>query len=150
MKKILVCVLAIMPLFFLSCESKNGADDTTVENPKEDVGLEYIVHVGDLIGSFWLAYKISNCVEIQDGSMCCRTSGVYVASVGSVNSLKDVDYVPTSGWATDMAITLGHGYVFKLEGCNTYNRVRFLEYIDKGSAKGYRVRCQEGWDPLLD
>ena len=142
MKKLLICILAAMPLLFTSCENSNE-----VKNSKEDVGEEHIAHVGDYVGyaSPWYGYA-----KIYDGSMECVADYISIASVGKVSSLKAVNYVPTSGWQKNIGITVGHGYVVKIEGRNDYSRIRILERIEKGGAIGYRIRVQDGWDPLKD
>lgn len=144
MKKLLVCILAVMPLLFVSCKKD---DKSNVQEPKNDVGEERIVQVGYTVAhiDYW------DFVEIQDGSMSCIFSDGYVASVGAVNSLKEVDYVPTSGWEKNIAIKLGHGYVVKCENRPyQFSRIRFLERIDKGGVIGYRIRIQDNWNPLYN
>lgn len=150
MKKLLVCILAVMPLLFVSCKKD---DKSNVQEPKNDVGTEWIVYEND-------GTSYAPGMKFQDGYLVCAednryTWDLYVASVGKVNSLKEVNYVPTSGWAKSIKIQIGHGYVLKCQtstsyGANQYTRIRFLEYIDKGSATGYRMRYQDKWDPLRD
>ena len=148
MKKILFIILAALPLLFASCEKKN---DTSVDNPKSDIGVEWIVYENN-------GENYAPCMYFQDGNLVClEESNViwdnWVSSVGKVKNLKDVNYVP-SDWGKSIKIEIGHGYVLKYHESYSYTclytRLRVLEYIDKGEAKGYRIRIQLKWDPLRD
>ena len=148
MKRLLICILAALPLLFASCEKKN---DTSVDNPKSDIGVEWIVYENN-------GENYAPCMIFQDGNLLCSGDNSYtwdawVSDFGQVNSLKEVNSVP-SDWKKSIKIQIGHGYVFKYHQSYitgyVYSRIRVLEHIDKGSVTGYRIRFQDEWDPLRD
>ena len=152
MKKLVVCILAAIPLLFVSCgdnkDIEGPQNNTSVQNPKDDVGTEEIWQVG---GTRMFMKSSDYVVLIQDGSMNCMRPYASIASVGAVNSLNEVNYVPISGWNTNIDIKIGHGYVVKFEySPYDFSRIRFLERIDKGGVVGYRVRAQDYWNPLYN
>ena len=137
-----------MPLLFVSCKKD---DKSNVKDPNNDVGYEWIVYENN-------GENYAPCMYFQDGNLVClEESNViwdnWVSSVGKVKNLKEVNSVP-SDWKKSIKIQIGHGYVLKYHESYSYTclytRLRVLEYIDKGEAKGYRIRIQQKWDPLRD
>ncbi len=144
MKKLLICILVAMPLLFVSCKKD---DKSNVKDPNNDVGIEWIVYENNETTYY------SPGMIFQDGNLLCSGKDSYVSDFGQVNSLKEVNSVP-SDWKKSIKIQIGHGYVFKyrisyIPGY-VYSRLRVLEHIDKGSVTGYRIRFQDEWDPLKD
>ena len=148
MKRLLICILAAMPLLFVSCKKD---DKSNVKDPNNDVGYEWIVYENN-------ETTYHPCMIFQDGNLLCSEDNSYigdawVSDFGQVNSLKEVNSVP-SDWKKSIKIQIGHGYVFKYRKSYisgyVYSRIRVLEHIDKGSVTGYRIRFQDEWDPLID
>lgn len=62
-------------------------------------------------------------------------SYVFIASIGSVKGLGNVDYIPTTGWAREVAVRPGTGYVvaennYPYDGSNmTFTRIYVEDWI---------------------
>ena len=70
-----------------------------------------------------------------------------IVSVGAVDNLSKVETIPERGWATQVAINQGHGYIVKMEGewyhghfCK-YARV----YVKQLIGGGVTIQYQPNW-----
>lgn len=67
--------------------------------------------------------RLDGSIYIDEGD---NFSGASFASLGAVNGLGNVSYIPTTGWASKMAVMPGNGYVAYTNG--TYYRIYVLGY----------------------
>lgn len=73
-----------------------------------------------------------------------RTSqSTYFASLGAVKGLGNVAHIPTTGWATQVAVVLGSGYVAYSQ--DKYYRIYVKDYVisTSGGIIGAEVKYQE-------
>lgn len=141
-------VLAILPLCFIGC--KENA-------PVKEIGEEQIFHEGEQITAYsYLGKTIA--VIFSNGQVSFLSdfdnTDAYLCSFGTVKEIDRIDYVPTDGWQNSVNLNVGDGYIFgwkfQHEPYYKYVRFHYIELIDKGGAKGYRIRYQTDWDPLSD
>ncbi len=67
----------------------------------------------------------------------------YIASIGAVNGLGNVFYIPKNGWARKVAVIPGHGYVMFYMGI--YYRIYVIDYIGStiNSIIGANIKYQQ-------
>ena len=144
-KKILCLVTIMMVAFtnfcFSSCEKDDESDVSdpvgTIELDMRKKGLgETHINMGN-----WSFY-INKSDNFQ------REGSVLFSDVGSVKGLSSINTIPNSGWATEIAVRPGHGYVIKDEYQNNYMRLYVIKYIvgaNSGGVIGAAVKYQNPW-----
>lgn len=100
---------AILSVGFISC-----GDDDAVENPDSGQPISPSTTVSDPEGTISLSMRNSeNGKTYLDDIYISNEnfSGAYFASVGAVKGLGNVSIIPTLGWAGQMSVIAGNGYV---------------------------------------
>lgn len=84
---------------------------------------------------------------IEDGDYYVEDLEYSIVSVGSVESLSKIDEIPEHGWASQVAVNQGYGYIVKMEGewyygyfCR-YARV----YVNQLINGGVNMQYQPNW-----
>ncbi|MDR1562033.1 MAG: DUF5036 family protein [Dysgonamonadaceae bacterium] len=73
------------------------------------------------------------------------------ATIGKMRGLGNVTKIPTSGWATKVAVVPGYGYVGRHSDYNdtTYVRIYVVDYLEgtSGGVIGANVKYQSPFEP---
>lgn len=110
------------------------------------------VTVEDPAGTISLSMRnASSGTTTIDNGICINKSdnfegyytNVYFASVGAVKGLGNVTSIPTSGWANQVAVKPGYGYVAYYN--DTFYRIYVEDYIENtsGSVIGAEIKYQK-------
>lgn len=73
-----------------------------------------------------------------------------ITDVGSVKGLASIKSIPLDGWADEVGVRPGHGYVIGGNNEITYMRLYVVEYIkgaSDGGVIGVAVKYQYPWHP---
>ncbi len=75
--------------------------------------------------------------------------GCTFVDIGSVHGLGDVDYIPKSGWADQVSVMPGHGYVAYDEYAEIYYRIYVIADIEStsGGIIGADIKYQKPFIP---
>lgn len=95
-------------------------------------------------GKTWLGNIYIGADDNFTGSNC------YIASVGPVKGLGNVSSIPTAGWAREVAVTPGNGYVVYDASNDEFYRVYVIDYITStsGGVIGADVKYQKPFKGL--
>lgn len=124
---ILLAMIGIFP--FTSCSDDEAPDpdrgqiidpDADVDDPTGTVSLAMRNQDN---GNTRLGY-----IYIDDGNNFSGSSS-YFASIGKVRGLGNVSDIPTSGWASQVAVNPGYGYVAYNGGDRQFYRIYVEDYI---------------------
>lgn len=125
-----IILLAMIGTFpFTSCSDDEAPDpdrgqiidpDADVDDPTSTVSLAMRNQDN---GNTRLGY-----IYIDDGNNFSGSSS-YFASIGKVRGLGNVSDIPTSGWASQVAVNPGYGYVAYNGGDNQFYRIYVEDYI---------------------
>lgn len=71
-----------------------------------------------------------------------------IASVGKVKGLSSIKKIPTTGWAEQVAIMPGYGYVIRAWH-DDYIRLYVVQYMENtsGGIMGCTIKYQAPWEP---
>lgn len=61
-----------------------------------------------------------------------------VAEIGPVNSIYDITYIPEGGWADELPVKEGYGYVVHNKDLQRYSRVYIVEKTDEHTIAQYQ------------
>lgn len=107
-----------------------GKDDEPLATPDNDGIVDPSTPVKDPAGTVILSMRNDDDATRLDGiyiDSANNFAGAEFASIGEVNGLGNVSYIPMSGWASRVSVTPGHGYVAYKNG--TYYRIYVIGYI---------------------
>ena len=146
MKRIFYLTMALFATFSLSSCGGDEPDPNGGEiiNPTKPVA--------DPEGTITLSMRDYNngCTYILDRIYIKNENfkGANIASVGSVNGLGNVSSVPKTGWAEEVAVIPGNGYVARINSL-VFVRIYVIDFITStsGGIIGADVKYQY---PLLD
>lgn len=84
-------------------------------------------------------------IYIKTENFCASSGYVMFSSVGAVNGLGNVSYIPTNGWTDKIKVTPGEGYVAYDGYRNKYYRIYVVSYIvsTTGGIIGADIKYQE-------
>lgn len=121
--------------FFSSCEKDEFDDGIEMRMRNLDNGNDSL---WILAGETSLSITSSNNFNVWKGQ---------IADVGSVRNLGKVTSIPTSGWANEVAVKPGHGYVVSSDFCDEYARVYVKDWIEgtSGGILGAVIVYQDHW-----
>lgn len=139
---ILLCMLCGAVAMCSSCSS----DDELAPG-----GIDPDKNVPDPIGTITLSMRdynngdtyLDNIFYIKNENF--KGDNSYFASVGSIKGLGNVANIPTTGWASQVAVIPGHGYVaYNKWGDKKFYRIYVTDYITStgGGIIGAEVKYQ--------
>lgn len=129
MNKSLLSLLTFVLTAFLSASFVSCAKDD--DNYDEDGNIKPDVEVSDPEGTiqlYMMSGDIEHATKLDDNFYIGSDNnfyGRYCVSFGKVNGLGNVSYIPTTGWAENVAVIPGNGYVF----CNKYDYSFYRVYV---------------------
>lgn len=107
--------------------------------------------------TYMKASAVGNLIVTVSQNVLVYVSGYYIAnavdlscsivSVGTVDGLSKIESIPERGWATQVAINQGHGYIVRMEGewyyghFSCYARV----YVKQQLGGGVTIQYQPDW-----
>lgn len=107
-----------------------GKDDEPLATPDTGGIVDPNTPVKDPVGTVKLSMRNDDSSSRLDGmyiDSANNFAGAEFASIGEVNGLGNVSYIPMSGWASRVSVTPGHGYVAYKDG--VYYRIYVIDYI---------------------
>ena len=107
-----------------------GKDDGPSATSDNDGIVDPSAPVKDPVGTVMLSMRNDDDATRLDGiyiDSANNFAGAEFASIGEVNGLGNVSYIPKSGWASRVSVAPGHGYVAYKNG--TYYRIYVIGYI---------------------
>lgn len=107
-----------------------GKDDEPLTTPDTGGIVDPNTPVKDPVGTVMLSMRNDDSSSRLDGmyiDSANNFAGAEFASIGEVNGLGNVSYIPMSGWASRVSVTPGHGYVAYKNG--KYYRIYVIDYI---------------------
>lgn len=107
-----------------------GKDDEPLATPDTGGIVDPNIPVKDPVGTVMLSMRNDDSSSRLDGmyiDSANNFAGAEFASIGEVNGLGNVSYIPMSGWASRVSVTPGHGYVAYKDG--VYYRIYVIDYI---------------------
>lgn len=122
--KVFIALLCTVSL--CACEK----DDEPLATPDTGGIVEPNTPVKDPVGTVKLSMRNDDSSSRLDGmyiDSANNFAGAEFASIGEVNGLGNVSYIPMSGWASRVSVTPGHGYVAYKNG--KYYRIYVIDYI---------------------
>lgn len=130
------------------CSSCGDDDD---DNLPVNEGVAPDKEVPDPIGTITLSMRDDNNGRTYLGNIYIKNENftgvypytVYFASLGEVKGLGNVAHIPTTGWASEMAVIPGNGYVAYNQG--RYYRIYVKDYVisTSGGIIGAEIKYQE-------
>ena len=114
-----------------------SSDDNEPEQPEITDPTE---EVDDPAGTITLSMRNENNGSTRLGRFYIdegdNFANGYFASIGSVNGLGNISYIPKTGWASKISVTPGCGYVAYNEYDDTYYRIYVTGYIIGSTSYG--------------
>lgn len=126
-----------MNFSFTSCEKEEEPDPSgTIELDmrKSGEGGTYLYFGGDALS-----------INKSDNFKAWK-----IADVGSVKGLSSIKSIPQDGWAQQVGVRPGHGYVIQSQYEGKYMRlyvVKYLKGASSGGVIGAAVKYQYPWNP---
>ena len=149
------CLLATSMFFVAGCEDKNDPDkpSNSVPDPEGTIQVTVRSTYPGYMGNSVCPNDCYGCFFItSSNNFSCALYGNWkFASVGKVNGLGNVTKIPASGWANQVAIVPGHGYVgaSSYEGRTDYVRIYVIDWIisTSGGIIGAEIKYQSPFIP---
>lgn len=118
-----------------SCEKDEINEGIEMKMRNRDNGNDYL-HL--LCGETSLHITSSNNFSVWYGE---------ITDIGKVRNLEKIKNTPTSGWAKEVAVEPGHGYVIRSTYCERFARLYVEEYIEgvSGGILGAVIIYQDNW-----
>lgn len=142
-----IMMVAIVSVGFMSC-SKD--DDDEVVSPNQFDTKTSIPDPDGTVLIYMSAASKENYHYILssfhiDEDYNFEGNNIKIASVGMVKGLSEIKSIPTSGWASRVAVVSGYGYVVKYSGYSgtTYARL----FVVSSTGSGYAVKYQSPFNP---
>ena len=137
MKYLQTFFLSLIALMMAAGLCACSSDDNEPEQPEITDPTE---EVDDPAGTITLSMRNENNGSTRLGRFYIDegdnfTNG-YFTSIGSVNGLGNISYIPKTGWASKIAVTPGCGYVAYNEYDDTYYRIYVTGYIIGSTSYG--------------
>lgn len=136
MKYLQTFFLSLIALMMAAGLCACSSDDNEPEQPEITDPTE---EVDDPAGTITLSMRNENYGSTRLGRFYIdegdNFANGYFASIGSVNGLGNISYIPKTGWASKISVTPGCGYVAYNEYDDTYYRIYVTGYII-GSTSG--------------
>lgn len=114
-----------------------SSDDNEPEQPEITDPTE---EVDDPAGTITLSMRNENNGSTRLGRFYIdegdNFANGYFASIGEVNGLGNISYIPKTGWASKISVTPGCGYVAYNEYDDTYYRIYVTGYIIGSASNG--------------
>ena len=146
-KSLLSCMLVMIMVCMLSVSiSSCGGDDDVDSDSGQTIKPE--TKVDDPTGTITLAMRNSdNGATHLDNIYIDKENfrGAYFVSLGPVKGLGNVSNIPTTGWAEQMAVIAGNGYVSYSPSTNQFYRIYVVADIisTTGGVIGADVKYQK-------
>lgn len=135
MKKHLFNRLSIILLAMIGTFPFTSCSDDEAPDPDRGQIIDPDADVDDPTGTVSLAMRNQDngntrlgYIYIDDGNNFSGSSS-YFASIGKVRGLGNVSDIPTSGWASQVAVNPGYGYVAYNGGDRQFYRIYVEDYI---------------------
>lgn len=135
MKKHLFNRLSIILLAMIGTFPFTSCSDDEAPDPDRGQIIDPDADVDDPTGTVSLAMRNQDngntrlgYIYIDDGNNFSGSYS-YFASIGKVRGLGNVSDIPTSGWASQVAVNPGYGYVAYNGGDNQFYRIYVEDYI---------------------
>lgn len=135
MKKHLFNRLSIILLAMIGTFPFTSCSDDEAPDPDRGQIIDPDADVDDPTGTVSLAMRNQDngntrlgYIYIDDGNNFSGSSS-YFASIGKVRGLGNVSDIPTSGWASQVAVNPGYGYVAYNGGDRQFYRIYVKDYI---------------------
>lgn len=135
MKKHLFNRLSIILLAMIGTFPFTSCSDDEAPDPDRGQIIDPDADVDDPTGTVSLAMRNRDngntrleYIYIDDGNNFSGSYS-YFASIGKVRGLGNVSDIPTSGWASQVAVNPGYGYVAYNGGDNQFYRIYVEDYI---------------------
>ena len=141
----LMCGLLLTAMFLVAgCNNNEPEIPEIPEVPNPEGTVEIWMRDADN-GSTWVipeAFTGGFGINNQNFVWQALGTPLQFASVGEVNSLGEVTEIPTSGWANQIAIFPGHGYIVRQNA--NYTRMYVADWITNtaGDIVGARIMYQ--------
>ena len=122
-----------MGTLFTSCEKDDGSVGIEMRMRNYGNGGEDLYLLG---GGVRLWIRSNNNFKVSDGEIVC---------VGNVGGIGRINNIPQSGWAKELAVHPGQGYIIRFG--NKYARVYVVDWIEgtSGGIIGAIIRYQDNW-----
>lgn len=155
MKKLLlnwmtIMVVAIISVGIASCSGSDEDDgvvspsesgtSATVPDPEGTVVVN--MSAASNSKSHYIGFSYSFRID-EDSNFYSAYGGITFASVGLVKGLSEIKSIPTFGWAEEVAVIPGYGYVVRSDYDNKYARI----YVVCSTGNGYTVKYQSPFIP---
>lgn len=140
---------------FASCEKDDGSEGIEFRMRNRDNGDDRISILGmdsayhDMYGYYGtdvaLGISVSNNFYVSSWRSNCS-----ITCVGSVSNIRRINRIPESGWANEVSVKPGNGYVIRHKNMNElchYARVYVEDWIEStsGGIIGAVIRYQDDW-----
>lgn len=141
MSMLTMIMVAMLSIGFASC----GGDDEN-ENPNNGQPVNPGTTVNDPEGTISLSMRNADNGKTKlDGIYIDKENfrGAFFASVGTVKGLGNISAIPTTGWADQMSVIPGNGYVVYCN--NQYYRIYVVDDIvsTSGGIMGADIKYQK-------
>lgn len=141
---------ALSSAVLISC----GGDEPN--NPDNGDPIKPDTSVPDPTGTIELSMRNANNGKTWLGNIYIGSddnftgSNCYIASIGPVKGLGNVSSIPVAGWAREVAVTPGNGYVVYDASNDEFYRVYVIDYITStmGGVIGADVKYQKPFKGL--
>ena len=145
-----IMMVAIVSVGFMSC-SKD--DDEEVVSPNQfdtktsipDPDGTVLIYMSAASKGNYHDIGLLSSFHIDEDYNFEGEAYIEIASVGMVKGLSEIKSIPTSGWASRVAVVSGYGYVVKYSGYSgtTYARL----FVVSSTGSGYAVKYQSPFNP---
>ena len=146
MSLLTMIMVAMLSIGFTSC----GDDEN--ENPDSGKPISPSTPVNDPIGTISLSMRNESNGKTKLGDIYIDTgdnfTGAYFTSLGVVNGLGNVSTIPSTGWATRVAVKTGNEYVAAFG--ESFLRIYVEDYVVNASGEviGAKIKYQEPFKGL--
>lgn len=143
MSMLTMLVVAMLSVGLASCGSDSGND-----NPNNGQPVNPGTTVSDPTGTVTLAMRNYDNGRTYLDNIYIRNEnfqGAMFVSLGAVKGLGNVSTIPTSGWANQVAVVPGYGYVAYDIGKNQFYRIYVVDEISgtSGGVLGADIKYQK-------
>lgn len=135
-------MVAVLSIGFTSC-----GDDDESKNPDSGQPINPSTPVSDPIGTVSLSMRNASNGNTKLGNIYINSgdnfAGANYTSLGIVNGLGNVSVIPSTGWASQIAVKPGHGYIAYTGG--SFTRIYVEDYVisTSGGVIGADIKYQE-------
>ena len=170
LKTLFFLFMGITVTLVTSCQKEDGTSNSSNDN---SIGIEFRMRNGNYGDDQVELLKVKNAFYeeyynyYQEGYVELRISGsnnfqsigrwteTDIVCIGNVNGLSKINSIPESGWASQVAVQPGFGYIIRSKNPNgtgysqwcRYARVYVEKWIEgtSGGILGAVIRYQDDW-----